>query len=62
MIWQKEPAAISAAIMAILNVVALSGLWNPSADLLAGINTALTLVLGLFVRQSVTPTVNLPKA
>lgn len=55
-ILNREPAAISATLIAALNVAVLLGLVDLSDGQLAGINTALTLLLGLFVRQSVTPT------
>ena len=51
----NEPAAVSAAVIAVVNVFALFGVVSVTPDQLAGTNTALVLVLGLFVRQSVTP-------
>ena len=54
----KEPVAISAAVLAVVNLGFLFGLYTVTADQLAGINTAMVLVLGL-VRQVVTANANL---
>ena len=54
-ILNREPAAISAAVLALINVAVLLGAVDLSANQLGGINTAVALLLGLFVRQSVTP-------
>lgn len=54
-ILNREPAAISAALIAALNVVVLLGWVDLTVDQLGGINTAVALLLGLFTRQSVTP-------
>lgn len=51
----QEPAALSAAIMAIFNVLVALSVFSLTDVQLGTINTALALVLGLFVRQSVTP-------
>jgi len=58
-LFQKEPAMISAALIAVLNVAQLFGLIVVTPDQSAGLNTALVLLLGLFTRQSVTANVNL---
>lgn len=53
---QKEPAAVAAAIVAVLNVLQLTGVVSLDGDTVSAINIALIAVLGLFVRQSTTPT------
>ena len=53
-IFEKEPVAIAAAIRSVLFVAVLFGL-AVDEDQLAAIALALELVLGLFVRQKVTP-------
>lgn len=55
-IIQKEPAVIAAAVVAVLQAVILLGFLQMSAEQLAAINIALVAVLGLFVRQTSTPT------
>lgn len=55
-ILNREPAAISAALIAALNVAVVLDVVSLSVDQLGSINTAVALLLGLFVRQSVTPT------
>lgn len=54
-ILNREPAAVSAALIAALNVAVLLGVIDLTVDQLGGINTALTLLLGLFTRSKVTP-------
>jgi uncharacterized membrane protein YkgB len=57
-IWKNiagEPALISGAIMAIINLLALFGVWNPTPEQLGGVNTAVAAILALVVRASVTP-------
>lgn len=58
-ILNREPAAISAALIAALNVAVLLNVVALSADQLGGINTATALLLGLFTRTAVTPNVKL---
>lgn len=53
--FKREPVAIAAALQAVLNALVLLGVLHLTPDQLAGINTAVVLVLGLFVRQQVTP-------
>lgn len=53
-IFTKEPAAVSAAIIAILNVLQLTGVVNLDADTVSAINIALVAVLGLLTRQAST--------
>lgn len=52
---QKEPTAVAAAIVAVLNVLQLTGVVNLDGDTVSAINIALVAVLGLFVRQASTP-------
>lgn len=52
----KEPVAVSAAIVAVLNVLQLTGVVNLTGDTVSAINIALVAVLGLFARQASTPT------
>lgn len=52
---KAEPAAISGAIVAVLNALALLGVLNLDVDQVTGINVALIAVLTLLVRQNVTP-------
>lgn len=54
---QKQPVAISATIIAILNLGQSFGVFTITADQLAQINTALVLGLGLLTWSQVTPTV-----
>ncbi|NBW09921.1 MAG: hypothetical protein EBR82_18035 [Caulobacteraceae bacterium] len=50
-----EPAAISGALVAIINLLVLFGVVSLTPDQIAAVNTALAAVLAVFVRQSVTP-------
>jgi hypothetical protein len=43
----QEPNAVSAAVMAVLNIFIMTGALDWNADVVAGVNTALVLVLGL---------------
>lgn len=52
----KEPAAVAAAIVAVLNVLQLTGVVSLDGNTVSAINIALVAVLGLFVRQASTPT------
>lgn len=52
---QKEPVALAAAVIAILNVLQLTGVVSLEADAVSAINIALVAVLGLFARQASTP-------
>lgn len=54
-IFRKRPVTISGAIVALLNVPVLFGVWSITAEQLAGVNTALVALLGLFTYKSVTP-------
>lgn len=58
-ILNREPAVLSGAVLAVLNVLVLLGVIALDADQLGAINTATALCLALFVRQSVTPTSSL---
>lgn len=55
-IIQKEPVAVAAAVVAVLNVLQILGVVDLTADAVSAINIALVAVLGLFVRQASTPT------
>lgn len=55
----QEPAAVSTAIMAVFGVLVALQVFNLTDAQIGSITTALSLVLGLFVRQSVTPTAKL---
>lgn len=58
MIFGREPAAIAAVIAIVINLAISFGL-NLSVDQVALINTLVIGVLGLIVRQSVTPNAKL---
>lgn len=60
-LFTKEPVAVSAAVVALVNLLILFGVVPLTAEQVAGIDTALILVLGLFVRQQVTPTALVPE-
>ncbi len=51
-----EPVALSAAVVVVANTLALFGVVDVTADQLAGVNTAVAVVLSLFTRNAVTPT------
>lgn len=50
-ILDKEPVIVSGAVKAILAVLVITGVFELSAEALAGVVIALDAVLGLFVRQ-----------
>lgn len=54
-ILTQEPVAIASTLTAVLNVLVLLSVFSLNAEQLAGINTAVVLILGLFVRKAVTP-------
>ena len=56
---RREPAVISGALVAVLNVLVLLDVVALSGDQLAAIDAAAVAVLALFVRANVTPTVKL---
>lgn len=56
---RTEPAAISGAIVAVLNALVLLNVLNLTVDQISGINIAVIAVLTLFVRQTVTPNANI---
>ena len=54
--WQKisgEPAVVTGAIVASINVVAAFGVWMPTPEQLAAINSALAAIFALLVRATV---------
>lgn len=61
-IFDKEPAVIAAAVRIILNTLVLAGILLWDEKLLAGVAIALEFGLTLFVRNSVTPNVNVNTA
>jgi hypothetical protein len=55
-IWQRisaEPAVMTGAIMATVNVVAAFRVWTPTPEQLAAINSALAAIFALLVRATV---------
>lgn len=57
-VWERlsaEPALLSGAVMAVVNLLALFGAVTLTADQLAGINAALMAVLAVIIRATVTP-------
>lgn len=50
-----EPVAWSAALVAVLNALVLLGVITLDADQIAALNVAFTAVLGVVVRQKVSP-------
>lgn len=57
-----EPAAISGALVAVINLLVLFGVVTLTPDQIAAVNAALAAVLAVFVRSQVTPTAALPPA
>lgn len=55
----KNPIQISGAVMALLNLLVIVDVVSVSADAVAASNTALILVLGLFVTTRTTNTAKL---
>lgn len=56
--WERlsaEPALLSGAVMALVNLLVLFGVFSLTTDQLAGVNTALVAVLALVVRATVAP-------
>ena len=54
--WQRisaEPAVVTGAIVASINVVAAFGVWMPTPEQLAAINSALAAIFALLVRSTV---------
>jgi len=55
-VWQRisaEPAVVTGAVVASINVVAAFGVWMPTPEQLAAINTALAAIFALLVRTTV---------
>lgn len=61
-IFEKEPAVIAGAVRVILMVLILADVLLWDEKLLAGVALALEVGLTLFVRNSVTPNVNVNTA
>ena len=57
-IWRRisaEPALVTGAIVATINVVAAFRAWTPTPEQLAAINSALAAVFALLIRATVMP-------
>lgn len=52
----KQPVTISAALFAVLNVFVVAGVVDVSGQTVSAANTALVLVLGLFIQSKTTNT------
>lgn len=52
----KQPVTISAAVFAVLNVFVVAGVVNLDGQTVSASNTALVLVLGLFIQSKTTNT------
>lgn len=48
---ENNAAVVAGAIIAVLNLVAVAGVWNPKGTTLAAINAAVAAVLALFVQS-----------
>lgn len=55
----KQPVTISAAVFACLNVLVVAGVISVSAEVVSAANTALVLLLGLFVNAKTINTARL---
>lgn len=53
-ILRQEPTTVSAAVIAILNVLAAAHVFAVSTEQLAAINTAVVMLLGLFYVRPLT--------
>jgi hypothetical protein len=56
--WERlsgEPALLSGAVMALINLVVLLGMFGLTTDQLAGVNTALVALLAVVIRATVAP-------
>jgi len=55
-VWRRisaEPAVITGAVVASINVVATFRVWTPTPEQLAAINTALAAIFALLIRATV---------
>jgi hypothetical protein len=55
-VWQRisaEPAVVTGAVVASINVVAAFGAWTPTPEQLAAVNSALAAIFALLVRATV---------
>ena len=55
-IWRRisaEPAVVTGAVVASINVLAAFGMWTPTPEQLAAINSALAAIFALLVRATV---------
>lgn len=57
-VWERlsgEPALLSGAVMAVVNLLILFGVLSLTTDQLAGVNAALVAVLAVVIRATVAP-------
>jgi hypothetical protein len=57
-IWRRlsaEPALVTGAIVATVNVVAAFRVWTPAPEQLAAVNSALAAMFALLIRATVKP-------
>ncbi len=62
-VWERlsaEPALMSGAVMAVINLLALFEVLTMTADQLAGVNAALVAVLAVVIRATVSPSHGVP--
>ena len=55
-VWQRisaEPAVATGAVVASINVVAAFGVWTPTPEQLAAVNSALAAIFALLIRATV---------
>jgi hypothetical protein len=55
-VWRRisaEPAVVTGAVVASINVVATFRVWTPTPEQLAAINTALAAIFALLIRATV---------
>ena len=57
-VLKTKPAAVSAALVAVLNALVLLNVLDLTGVQISSINIAAAAILGLFVHQSVTPVEN----
>lgn len=57
-VWRRisaEPAVVTGAVVASINVVAAFGAWAPTPEQLASVNSALVAIFALLVRATADP-------
>jgi hypothetical protein len=63
-VWRRlsaEPALVTGAIVATVNVVAAFRVWTPAPEQLAAVNSALAAVFALLIRATVKPQHGTPR-